>query len=146
MIVFASGKNRIVATAPLHTNFKIPAAGGTLRLLRSDNVVLSEFVNFPAQQPDVSWGRDEWDIAVGPTQVGFYTEPTPGERNNFNGPGVAGKVSFSLTSRAFTGTLQVSLAQVTPDAAAEIRYTLNGTVPTPSSTLYSGPIDRKSVV
>lgn len=141
MIVFASGKNRINPIAPLHTSFTIAAGGGTLRLLRSDNVVLSEFVNFPAQQPDVSYGRDEWDIAVGPTAVGFYSTPTPEERNNYTGPGVAGKLTFSETSRAFTGSLQVALTEVTPDPAAQIRYTLNGTVPTATSTIYSGPIN-----
>jgi hypothetical protein len=141
MIVFASGKNRTVVTSPLHTNFTIPTGGGTIRLLRSDNVLLSEIANFPAQQPDVSWGRDEADIAVSPTQVGFYTEPTPEKRNNYNGPGVAGKVVFSTTSRAYTSSMQVTLSQATPDPNAQIRYTLNGTLPTASSTLYTGPIN-----
>ncbi|HET6408173.1 MAG TPA: CotH kinase family protein, partial [Chthoniobacteraceae bacterium] len=142
MIVWASGKNRTVATAPLHTNFTIPSGGGTLRLLRSDNVVLSEIANYPAQQPDVSWGRDEWDVAVSPTQVGFYTVPTPEERNSFEGPGVAGKVAFSQTSRAYTASpgLQITLSQVVPDPDAVIRYTTNGTVPTATSTVYSNPL------
>lgn len=144
VIVWMSGKNRIAPTAPLHSNFTIPAAGGTLRIIRTVSgvdAVWSEIVNFPAQQPDVSYGRDEWDIAVNPTQVGFYTEPTPEERNNFTGTGVAGKVLFDITSKAYTaGTLQVTLSQVTPDPAAEIRYTVNGTIPTVTSTLYAGPI------
>jgi hypothetical protein len=142
MIVFASGKNRVVVTAPLHTNFTIPTGGGTLQLLRSDNFLLSQIQNYPAQQPDVSYGRDEWDVAVTPTQVGFYTTPTPEERNSFSGPGVAGKVAFSVTSRAYTAPMQpLTLSQITPDPAAEIRYTTNGTVPTASSTLYSVPIN-----
>src|SRR4030095_4384993 len=140
MIVFASGKNRSVATAPIHTNFTIPAGGGTLQLLNAANALVSSIANFPAQTPDVSYGRDEWDIAAIPTQVGFYSQPTPGERNNFNGPGVAGKVAFDVTSRASTGSIQIKLSQLTPGPAAQIRYTSNGTVPTPSSTLYSTPL------
>lgn len=143
VIVWASGKNRLVSTAPLHTNFTLSAGGGTLRIIRTVSgvdTVWSE-ITYPAQQPDISYGRDEWDIAVIPTQVGFYSEPTPEERNNFTGPGVAGKVSFDITSKAYTaGTLQVTLSQVTPDPAAEIRYTVNGTVPIATSTLYTGPI------
>src|SRR4029434_3148334 len=47
MIVFASGKNRSVATAPIHTNFTIPAGGGTLQLLNAANALVSSIANFP---------------------------------------------------------------------------------------------------
>ena len=61
--------------------------------------------------------------------VGFYTRPTPGEKNNrYTGAGVARGVIFSEASRAFntsaTDTLvNLSLAQAVPDAAAQILYT-----------------------
>ena len=141
MIIWASGKNRTVITGPLHTNFTIPAGGGTISLLRSNNGVASSLASYPAQTADTSWGRDEWDAATTPTLVGRYSSPTPGERNSFGGSGVAGKVIFDKLSQSFTGTLVVSLSQEVVDAAAVIRYTTTGAVPTASSTAYTVPLN-----
>lgn len=140
MVIWASGKNRTQATAPLHTNFTLPAEGGTLILQNSSGTALTTFADYPAQSPDVSYGRDEADTGATPTQVGFYSVPTPGERNNYEGPGVAGEVIISEPSRAFTGSLTVTLSLATPDPDTEIRYTVNRTLPTANSTLYTGPI------
>ena len=141
IIIWASGKNRAVVTAPLHTNFTIPAEGGTLSLLRSNNGVASSLASYPAQTADTSWGRDEWDATTTPVQVGRYSSPSPGERNGFGGSGVAGKVIFDKLSQSFTGTLVVTLSQEVPDAGATIRYTVNGTSPTPTSTAYTVPLN-----
>ena len=141
MIIWASGKNRVVITAPLHTNFTIPAGGGTLSLLRSNNGVASSLTSYPAQTADTSWGRDEWDAATTPVQVGRYTSTSPGERNGFGGSGVAGKVIFDKLSQSFTGTLALALSQEVPDAGATVRYTTNGTVPTAASTAYTVPLN-----
>ena len=135
LVVFASGKNRNVVTAPLHTSFVLNPDGGVpLQLLRSDSSVASTYATYPALAPNVSYGRDTVEIA----QVGSYTNPTPGNSNNYSGSGVSGKVAFSLTSRAFTGSLSVDLTQVAPAAGAVIRYTTNGTVPLSTSTQYVG--------
>lgn len=140
LIIFASGNNRTAPTAQLHTNFTIPAAAGsTLTLKRPGGTTTSSvFASYPVQTADVSYGRD----AVEPNLVGFYTNPTPEESNNFSGTGVAGKLLFDAasTSRAFTGTINVTLSQATPEAGAVIRYTTNGTVPTSASTEYTAPI------
>ena len=137
IVVWASGKNRIGVTSPLHTNFTLAASGGTLTLRNSSAVIVSQFQNYPAQSANKSWGRDEWDTATVPTSVGSYSTPTPGERNNYSGTGVAGKLTIGTSSRAFTGTLSVPISQVTPDAGAIIRYTTDGSVPTGGSTQYS---------
>ena len=122
IVVWASAKNRTVTTAPLHTNFTLPAGGGTVQLLNASNIVLSQIAAYPAQSADVSYGRDEWDAAITPTVVGFYTNPTPGDRNNYSGTGVSGNVQSDKVSQAFTGTLTVTLSQVTPDAAQAALY------------------------
>lgn len=152
IIVWASGKNRINVTAPLHLNFTLStAAGGTLQLKNSANTNLSSFTSIPAQTNNVSYGRDEVDTATSPTLVGFYTNPTPGDRNNYSGSGVAGKVLIDKSSRAFTtaasaiGPLSVTLSLATPDPNAVIRYTITSNqnpnnLPTASSTAYAGPI------
>lgn len=140
LIVWASGKDRRVSTAPLHTNFTIPPGGGTLSLLSSSNAVISSFANYPPQEPNVSWGRDDADTSATPTLVGRYTVPTPGEANNFLGDGVSGRVIIDTPSKAYTGTLTVTLSMENPVEGAEIRYTTNRSLPNASSTLYTGPI------
>jgi len=57
MVVFASGKDRAVAGAELHTDFSLKASGEYLALLRPDGTVATEFApTFPEQFPDVSYG------------------------------------------------------------------------------------------
>ncbi len=51
-------------------------------------------------------------------------------------PSLIGDVTFSVPSQTFQGELSVGLA--TTIAGAEIRYTIDGTVPAASSTLYAG--------
>src|SRR5690606_28155386 len=53
-------------------------------------------------------------------------------------PSLIGDVAFSTPSQSFMGTLPVELT--TAIAGAEIRYTVDGTLPTASSPLYAGPI------
>jgi hypothetical protein len=144
IVIWASGKNRVNVQAPLHTNFTLSASGGTVSLLNggstpTDGTVISRFLAYPALAADISWGRDEWDTDTVPTQVGRYSTPTPGERNNYTGTGVSGAVTIDTPSQAFTTGLTVSLS--TPAATGvQIRYTTDLSVPTPSSTLYTAPI------
>src|SRR5262249_39996624 len=60
LVVFASNKNRRTPGAPLHTNFKLDAAGEYLALVQPDGVtVASEYAPaFPPQVTDVSFGLD----------------------------------------------------------------------------------------
>src|SRR5438552_3660215 len=59
LIVFASNKNRRIAGAPLHTNFKLSASGEYLALVMPDGVTkATEFAPaFPQQYPDISYGN-----------------------------------------------------------------------------------------
>ena len=58
VLVWASGKDRRVPGAPLHTNFSLRAAGEYLALVRPDaTTVQQEFApEFPSQDPDRSYG------------------------------------------------------------------------------------------
>jgi hypothetical protein len=58
VIVFASGKDRRLATGNLHANFKLDATGEYLALVRPDGVtIVSEFApTYPGQLADVSYG------------------------------------------------------------------------------------------
>src|SRR5439155_1639767 len=57
LVVFASGKNRAVAGAPLHTDFNLKASGDYLALLKPDGAVATEFAPlYPQQFTDISYG------------------------------------------------------------------------------------------
>jgi hypothetical protein len=58
LVVFASNKNRRIAGAPLHTNFKLGGSGEYLALVMPDGMTkASEFAPvFPQQYADVSYG------------------------------------------------------------------------------------------
>ena len=57
MVVFASGKDRRVPGAPLHTNFKLDAAGEYLGLTAPNGTIATQLSpQYPQQYPDVSYG------------------------------------------------------------------------------------------
>ena len=66
LVVFASGKNRRVPGAVLHTNFKLGANGEFLALVRPDGATLASTYSptFPAQVSGVSYG-----LSVVPTST-----------------------------------------------------------------------------
>src|ERR687887_2687227 len=60
MVIFASGNNRAVPGAPLHTDFSLKAGGEYLALLRSDGSAATEFAPmYPQQFPDISYGTGQ---------------------------------------------------------------------------------------
>ncbi len=140
-LVFASAKDRRLASAPLHTSFSLKASGEYLALVARDGrTVLSCFPSdypeppqFPKQYQGSSYGID----ATGQTR--YFSPATPGAAN---GPGFVGVVedtSFSVKRGLFTTPQTVALT--TPTPGATIRYTLNGTAPTATVGLtYSTPL------
>ena len=63
LVVFASGKNRTNAGAPLHTSFGLRADNGYFALLRPDGAMASE-VAYANQRPNVSFGRGRSPVAL----------------------------------------------------------------------------------
>ena len=69
---------------------------------------------------------------------GFFSTPTPGASNSTQGvTGIAGTPQFSRDSCVFTNAFAVSISNA---VGGIIRYTTDGTAPTESATLYTGPI------
>ncbi|HTJ00841.1 MAG TPA: CotH kinase family protein [Dongiaceae bacterium] len=135
LVVFASGKDRTNATAELHTNFKLSAAGQFLALVSPETNIMSVFSpTYPAQQPDVSYGRDQ----ISPDFVGYFSSPTPGAPNAPLGATVSAAVDFSRSGGTFSDIFNLFLS--TADTNAVIRYTLDGTAPTEFSPVYTNPI------
>lgn len=56
LVVFASGKDRRVAGAPLHANFQLSAGGEFLALTRPDGSTTTEFNPYPEQFANISYG------------------------------------------------------------------------------------------
>src|SRR3954469_19887767 len=58
LVVFASNKDRRIAGAPLHTNFRLSTGGEYLALVKPDgsNIVSQFAPTFPPQAADVSYG------------------------------------------------------------------------------------------
>lgn len=135
LIVFASGKDRRSPSGRLHTNFKLAPEGEYLGLLNADARVVSEFTPlYPAQQPNVSYGRVTGSREI----LGFFSTPTPGKANASGGPGFASEVQFSRRSGTFSEPFNLVLSSA--NARAVIRYTMDGSMPTNSSPVYDGTI------
>lgn len=135
LVVFASGKDRTDPAAPLHTNFRLAKEGEYLALVNPRIDVVSDFnPMFPDQLDDISYGRDRID----PSLVGYFAEPTPGAPNATRGAGFAPEVNFSRPGGTFLTPFSLELS--VGSASAQVRYTTDGNMPTPSSPLYSSAI------
>lgn len=134
LVVYASGKNRTNATGPLHASFRLDRAGGYLALARPGGEVASEFVDYPPQFEDVSFGR----LATDPLRTGYFPEPTPGSINREGGPGFAPEVRFSRIGGTFLEPFGLRLETAEP--AATIRYTTDGSLPSETSAVYGAPL------
>ncbi|HXI50920.1 MAG TPA: lamin tail domain-containing protein, partial [Candidatus Saccharimonadales bacterium] len=136
LLVFASGKNRTVAGAPLHTNFRLDQDGEYLALLQPDGVTVDNAFApaFPPQRANVSYGVGEREE--------FFVLPTPGAAN---GPGVLGFVADTKVSTNrgfFFAPVDVTLRCSTPGAT--LVYTTNGDEPTLATGVRVPPLNATS--
>jgi CotH kinase protein/Concanavalin A-like lectin/glucanases superfamily/Lamin Tail Domain/Chitobiase/beta-hexosaminidase C-terminal domain len=56
LIVFASGKDRALSGAELHTNFKLKSEGGFLALVKPDGTTIASAWSYPNQRANRSYG------------------------------------------------------------------------------------------
>lgn len=66
LIVFASGKDRAVPGAELHTSFKLDQGGGYLALVQPDGVTIAQSITYGAQRANVSAGLGRQSIGLIP--------------------------------------------------------------------------------
>jgi autotransporter-associated beta strand protein len=140
LLVLASGLDTGPADGAnyLHCNFKLSAAGEYLGLIDADGNKADEISPFyPPQDLFHSFGRD----ANG--ELGYFATPTPGSANQ--GPRLVESVAAPVfgTPGGFRPS-SLSLPLSCPTPAAQIRYTLDGSEPTATSTLYSSNITISS--
>ena len=116
-----------------HTSFKLDGDGEPLQLTRPDGA-LADALPAVRMPRDVSYGRQP----DGAASFLFFEQPTPGGPNTT--PGATAFLGApQLTVPAGFYTNPVSVAILDTNAGAEIRYTLDGSEPTPSSPLYAQP-------
>lgn len=119
LIIFASGTSR--GLPELHTNFKISASGGYLALIAPDgSTVINEFVNYPPQRTDISYGPS-----------GYFSSATPGETNGAASGGFVDDTSFDIDRGFYDAPFTVNIVTTTPGAT--VVYTTDGTEPTLSN-------------
>ena len=138
-IVYASGKNRTVATGQLHTNFTLQKEGGYLALVKPDGVTIATAFTYGVQYADVSYGEKGAARTLG------YMQPaTPGLKVPYTTPqapgGPAEDVVWSRDGGIITGATALTITAPLA-AGSEVRYTTNNGEPTPSSAIYSTPFN-----
>ncbi len=136
LIVFASGLDLTDDPEYLHLNFKLSKGGQYLALVRPDMSIAHEF---SPEYPEL--GNDEaYGLTLLSGEESFVTSllasPTP---NASNASAVVwGKPEFSVPSGIYEDALTLELSYAKP--GYEIRYTLDGSLPTGISELYTGPL------
>lgn len=132
-IFFASGRD-VNTGINLHTNFKITQTGGDFVVFSDQGGTILESYPVEPTQVDHSRGRNP----NGGSTWQIFTNPTPGTANGTGYDGYADTPTFSIPAGMYAGSQNVSLS--TTATGLSIRYTTDGSEPTATSTLYSGPI------
>ncbi len=133
LVIFASGKDRRDPQGRLHTNFSLSKNGEYLALTSQGQVVSGFVPAYPPQFGDVSYGY----AASGSSMRVYLQRPTPGAANDASS-GQPDGVQIAPASGTFTGSMTITLS--TPAAGAAIHFTLDGTLPTAASPIYSNPL------
>ena len=119
---------------PLHAPFRLSGSRGVLILTDRDGATVLDEIEFPAQHPDIAFGREtpQSDTAT------FLLNPTPGEPNDPTGVSSLGGVRYSRPAGVFHEPFEVTLSTETEGGV--IRYTTNGREPSIfNGTTYSEP-------
>ena len=123
-----------LAASGLHAGFTIDAGGGEVALFDTNDSTLIDRIRFDAQTADVSFGREP----DGSPNCVTLT-PTPGASNNGAFLAVVEDTKFSYNRGFYTQPFDVTITTATEGAV--IRYTTDGSTPTPAyGSLYTAPI------
>lgn len=110
-----------------HIGLKLPRNGGTLLLIAPDGATVLDLFSWPLLPPGVSIGR----TVDGERAWGFFQEPTPGGPNKHACTMLLPPPQFKQMERG---------VEISGPDGAEIRYTTDGTVPTPRSAHWTAPL------
>ena len=119
-----------------HSNFRLSRDGEEVALYAPDGTLV-DMVRFGDQVGNVSYGRS----TDGAAEWAFFQWPTPGRANEGVSVPSARQASppeFSQHGGRYETPVELALSASAP--TAEIRFTLDGSSPTPDSELYTEPI------
>lgn len=115
--------------SPDHIDLKLARTGGTLLLVAADGVTVHDIFPWPALPQGCTIGRKR----DGGRDRGYFERPTPGASNANS---TAADVLLAPPRiDVVDGTARI----IAPEAATEVRYTVDGAPPNARSTLYTGP-------
>lgn len=146
--VWADKADRTASPSNLHTSFNIDNGADAVALSAPNQTLLGSLVDSttpPFTRPDVSWCR----MPSGDPKAPWTTclAPTPGAANGGStAVGLLSTPTLSLGSGVYPSAVTVTVAAgTTPtDSGSMLRFTSDGTVPTTSSPLVTGPISVPS--
>ena len=135
MMVFCSGRNTVSGNE-LHPDFRLTQTNNEWIILSDGSLAVQDSIKIVhLTKNNHSVGRETNGAAVWK----LFLTPTPNAANT-------GAVNFYTTTPTFSvapgfypGAQNVTIT--CPDAGSTIRYTLDGSIPTTTSTLYAGPIN-----
>ncbi|MFY7818841.1 MAG: lamin tail domain-containing protein [Akkermansiaceae bacterium] len=139
MLIFCDGKDISSPTAPYqHTNFQLSRSGETVQLRNAHNELV-DTITFGNGQSTQSYALTL------PSTWSYHSKPTPlaenlaaGVSGNALTTAVAAKPTASHASGFYNTAITVSLTSSTPSST--IRFTTDGSEPSTTSTIYTGPI------
>lgn len=120
----------------LHAKFKLDKTGETVVLSNASGTIIDQ-VTYPNMEIDNSYARS----TDGGTPWCYFDYPTAGTSNGYGtcSSGYATIPLFSLNGNFYSGAQ--SLVMSTSQQGGVIRYSRDGTDPTPSSPAYTGPLN-----
>lgn len=138
---WCSGRN-LAAGTNYHTNFKIKQTKNTSEfiVLSDPSGLLVDSVKVRKTQLGHSRGR----VANGSSTWGIFTAPTPNATNNTatSYADYADKPDYDISAGFYAGSATLNITTTEPNST--IRYTIDGTLPTTSSTAYAASINLTS--
>jgi hypothetical protein len=136
-LVYASDLNRTNPDEPLHTNFRLSASGETLILSDAALRPLDQ-LQIPALASDQSLGR----LPDGAAELRLYdpNAVSPGEANAITGDApVVLAPTWAPDGGFFEGPVTVTIKTAEPEYV--VRFTIDGSPPTPLSPVWTEPLN-----
>lgn len=141
LLVLCDENDTLPGLAYLHTNFKLSEGGEKLALYNGSTQ--ADLIDYPRQNNFVTYGRGSSGGVLG-----YFDVATPGAANlaspiatdRCKTPDFFSEIAGTIPSVGGFYTGSQTLVMNSTTLGSEIRYTTDGSEPTATSTLYTGPI------